>query len=358
MSVPTADEALVAIYRNAYTLLLERLTMLEARGRATAYERALLRETEQILTELDNQSREWIEREIPRIYRGGQQEAIRQLAAQGVDTSGLTARITGIHRSAVETIATNMYADLRAAEQLVGRRVADAIRQAGLETAARGLTTGATVRERQKHLRDILGQQGLVGIEDSRGRQWRLDSYAEVVARTTTREATNLGTINQLTGNGYDLVQMSTHYPTCGICDQYQGRVYSISGEDSRFPALYETVLSEGYQTVHPNCRHVFVPWVDQLATDSERREAMERSNRPFEDSRSQRELNAYRDEQRKKRWQTETRRMHERYSALLPNDTPPPGAFARMRQADSERWKELQGLYRDARAELREVEA
>lgn len=353
MSVSTPEDQLISIYRASYTELLERLTTLEASGRATAYERALLRETEEILTELDSQSRQWIEREIPRIYRGGQEAAIQSLASQGADTSGLTARITGIHRSAVETIAENMYAELRSAEQLVGRRVRDSIRQAGLDVAARGLTTGQTVRERKKHLQDILGQQGLTGFVDERGRRWRLDSYAEMVARTTTREATNLGTFNQLTDNGYDLVQMSTHYPTCDICSQYQGRVYSISGTDSRFPALYQTAMSEGYQTIHPNCRHVLTPWVDELATDDERSNAQERSNAPFEDSRSQRELNVYRNEQRRKRWQTETRRMRERYAAILPNDTPPPGAFARMRQADSDRWKELQGLYRDARREI-----
>jgi hypothetical protein len=353
VSIVSVDR-LVGIYRTAYQTIMQRLVDADARGTSAAFERRLLQDVAQILIQLDNDSREWIETQIPLIYQNGQQDAIRQLSLQGMDTDGLTARITGIHRSAVETIAENMYADLRAAERMVGRRIQDTIRQAGIEATARGLSTGETVRQRKKHLQDLLGQRGIQSITDQSGRTWRLDSYAEMVARTTQREATNLGSINQGVDAGLDLVVMSEHWPTCDICAQYQGRVYSVSGADSRFPSLNETAFGEGYSTIHPNCRHVVLPWVEQLATDAERQRYLDRSAEPFEDNRSTRELNAYRNEQRKKRWQYETRRMHERYSALLPNDTPPPGAFARMRQADSERWKELQGLYRDARRELR----
>lgn len=344
---PTAD--LIRIYQDAYREILERLATKEAKGNVTGYERALLADVTRILTELDADTRDWIEQELPLIYQGGQAEAIRQLGQAGVDVSRLQVSLAGINQQAVSILAANLYGDLSDANQLVGRQVNDLFRQAGIEAITTKVSTGQTVKEAQRNLRQRLAAQGITGFTDSKGRQWRLDSYAEMVARTTTAEATNRGTLTQLSELGYDLVKITEHYPTCEICAPFQGRVYSISGKDERYPKLFGTAFGVAYATIHPNCGHSTVPYIEALADDPSG--DRERSNAPFDsDPRSERERQAYFAGQSRKRQARADRMQFDRYRALLPNDTPATfSGFRRMKQANSERYQELQSLYREA---------
>lgn len=67
----------------------------------------------------------------------------------------------------------------------------------------------------------------------------------------------------------------------------YQGRVYSISGEDKRFPALYETALKHGYSLIHPNCRHEFIPYFKEFhIVKGDFDEDVEIAKKTFEDNR------------------------------------------------------------------------
>ncbi len=91
----------------------------------------------------------------------------------------------------------------------------------------------------------------------------------------------------------YDLVEMISHQITCEKCAIFQGRVYSISGKDKRFPSL-SVVLSEGTYQIHMGCKHIFMPWVEEMHTKEEIEKAIAFSNRPFTDPRTQKEKDDY----------------------------------------------------------------
>jgi SPP1 gp7 family putative phage head morphogenesis protein len=100
-------------------------------------------------------------------------------------------------------------------------------------------------------LRKQLGEERFIVIN---GRNYRPDKYAELLARTRTREASSQGTINTALRYGVDLVQWDAHAEVCEYCQQFSGRVYSISGADDSFPQLNEK------PPLHPNCRCVLMP--------------------------------------------------------------------------------------------------
>jgi len=131
--------------------------------------------------------------------------------------------------------------------------VRDEWRKASLEVVTEKISAGKTVPEAKKRLQHMIADRGLGAFRDSMGRTWRLAAYAEMVARTTTTEATNLGIVNQLRAMGRDLTQMTAHDGPCEICAPYEGRIYSISGETKDYPAL-NTVpgIRDGYWTLHP----------------------------------------------------------------------------------------------------------
>lgn len=60
-----------------------------------------------------------------------------------------------------------------------------------------------------------------------------------------------------------DLVIMSVHGASCPDCAKYQGRVFSLTGRDKRFPKIPpEISLSGG---VHPGCGHTFSTYIHEV---------------------------------------------------------------------------------------------
>ncbi|NIT58768.1 MAG: minor capsid protein, partial [Aliifodinibius sp.] len=51
----------------------------------------------------------------------------------------------------------------------------------------------------------------------------------------------------------HDLVRMSTHFPTSDLCVDWQGGVYSQSGQSDNYPSL-QTAIEGG--AFHVNCKH------------------------------------------------------------------------------------------------------
>ena len=86
-----------------------------------------------------------------------------------------------------------------------------------------------------------------------------------------------------------DLVEMSYHNCCCAECSKHQGRVFSISGKDKRFPKLPDVVLKTG--GMHNGCSHNFRAFhygVTSMLIDTadKKHDPIEYSNRHFTDER------------------------------------------------------------------------
>ena len=113
-----------------------------------------------------------------------------------------------------------------------------------------------------------------------------------------------------------------------------------------RYPKL-ERAYGGVHANIHPNCRHVIMPYIEELADNPGK--DRELSNKPFNiDKRSQRQIDAYNNAQKKKRQMNADRRQWERYQLALPNDAPRTlSGFRSMKKANSKRYQELKGDYR-----------
>ncbi len=98
-----------------------------------------------------------------------------------------------------------------------------------------------------------------------------------------------------------DLVVCSFHFGTCSECAKLQGRVYSISGKNSKYPKLPENVLK--YGGFHKGCRHTFLPVVEgcfsmEKYSDDRSKlikvDPVKYSNRPFIDDRTEKDKEVY----------------------------------------------------------------
>ena len=284
-------QTLVNLYRQGFINILNTLFQKEAKGHVTVFYKDQLKNILEILAQLDVESAKWIQQVIPQIYQENYTQVLSFINKMGMQRK-IKPNFAQIHQRAIDVIAQNMFDNLRQATQYAGRRIQDEFRQAGIDTMGEKYTEGLTWRDTAKRLQDRLLTQGLTGFKDKLGREWRLDSYAQMVARTTSREVATVATLNTCQEADIDLVQISSHWPTCEICAPLQGKVFSISGKDDRYPKLEE----EYTPPIHPNCVHVTTPYVREF--DQEAEKTQRHSNTPLDkDNRSKAEKQAYRSE-------------------------------------------------------------
>jgi hypothetical protein len=313
-----AADALIEVYRRAYLEILQRIAEKRSRGRSTAFDEALMRDVGGILSELDATAEQWAWEVIPKVYGEGVREALAPFAAmRGGKALQIAPGMIKAHQHAVQILIDSLLDDLHDAHTFVGRRIRDQWRSAQLEAVLEKTATGQTMRQAQKALRESLADEGLTAFRDSRGREWGLDSYANMVVRSVTAESQNAGLLMQLDGMGHDLVRMTEHRATCPICSQYEGRVYSRTGKTQGYPVLTDVPgFSEGYESIHPNCVHRLTPYVPEGDDNVEGTKKF--SNRPFEDTRSAADKEAYERQQEMGRLRRDRRKL-EQQLAILP---------------------------------------
>lgn len=351
-NIDLAIAQLLEVYRRSYIQLLEIIATKEARGNSTAFERALLVDVNRIITRLDDTAQEWAVQVIPKVYNGSVEEVVASLKKAGIEPQSIGAGFAKVHQSAIQVLVDNFYGNMYDAHHYVARRMKDEWRKAQLETILQKEATGRTIREAKKTFVGQVAEKGLGAFTDVKGRTWRLDAYADMAVRSVTAEAQNMGLLNQLKEFDYDLVQITSHNSPCAICAPLEGRVYSISGKTPGYPTL-DIAYSGGYAQIHPNCRHRLASYIPELDANAEK--TKEASNRPFDiDPRSKAEKERYDREQEKKRHLRENRKQWEAYKTILPDDTPGFPQFVRMKNAGSEKYEELQGLYREARSQIK----
>jgi hypothetical protein len=178
-----------------------------------------------------------------------------------VVTGKVSYAFVGAHRRPALILADNIVSRLDGARVVVGRRVEDVYRRAGVEAVAEGVASGQTRRETSRALERRLIRDGVTGFVDRRGAQWQLDTYAEMVARTTTREAMSAGTRGRMTETGQDLVTISAHGADDELCGPREGVTYSITGQTPGYPVMTD----DDWPPFHPLCLHVATPATENM---------------------------------------------------------------------------------------------
>ena len=244
-------QRLIKLYSEAEAELLgdiNRLLMGKPKDYSLAWQRTILQRTQQIKADLLKGSRTWCQEAIPASYMQGVAWADKDpLSGQEVK-----AGFGSIHQQAVEVLADNAYSRLEDVANVVGRRVNDVYRQISLEAVKGSVIGYKTTAQAAKRIREDLAAHGITGFVDKAGHNWNMRRYAKVLAQETTNGAFRQGTINRLEEKGHDLVRISQHSGSCPICLPYQGRTFSLTGEDKEYPPL-----SSARGLFHVGCLHV-----------------------------------------------------------------------------------------------------
>lgn len=169
-----------------------------------------------------------------------------------------------LHKNSVEVLINTMNDNINKSLEVIGKNIRNIVDDIVINNAAEGLSLKSVEIARNLIIDDLKNNK-IFSIIYKNGTRMSIESYADMAARSVIREATNTAMVNVLTTNNIDLVRCTEHYPTCHICAIYQGRVYSINPSRKDYPYLYDTVFAHGYKNIHPNCKHVLVPYIENL---------------------------------------------------------------------------------------------
>lgn len=349
----TSDENLLKAYEKTKKELEKKLKSARA-GTMKSYYRKLLKEIEESIKELQKSAVAYVNTAVPKDYMENAAELCRQMQQQRVIFKPPEA-FRQLHTDAIYDLRREVMTQIeqgiaKAKQQTEGliteaRETAEkaALRNIALDAAQNKIDTVGTITDMQQEVVKKLEETGILKVEVGSGehkREMSLTNYAHLVARSTSREVGNTARINQMSANGFDLVEIPPHYPTCEICAILQDRVYSISGNDKRFPPLSKAIGV--YKNIHPHCRHVIVGWAEMMYTPEEIAEAIKKSNRPWTDPRSGEEKQFYNELQKKNRQARDLQYQYERYKKRLGNDAPKSlYAFKRIKK-DEEKFSKL----------------
>ena len=334
------------------------------KGTEREYQDSLLKNITAILFALYAFTESWSNDNIWRIYEDGLNDSYAavdgEYRAAGKEPPDFGAWTTR-DELAANTAKTKFNAYLTDAINTARQHMQSEIQKAAMQATEEAILKGQRTQAMQDNLIKMLADRGIEAVPYVRsGKQcyMQLSSYAELVARTTEHEIRNTANLNLGARIGNDLVHMSEHWGSCPICAPYQGRVYSISGADTRYPYLYSTPWSMMYQNFHPRCRHVLTQWIEALHTPEENERMQAYSNRSFEiggdgwtkkqTQAAQKSLASYRQREERIRSLYTDRKQYERYQAVLGADAPKTfSAFRRMKTENGSAWKNLQQEYR-----------
>jgi len=260
-SMPFISE-LVSIYSTRREALVERLRLADLSSPARFKAESLLAQIDAEVAFLNSKTRKWASKTTTGMYRYGMGLAATSLFFEGFPTRKVV--LSPFHKQAVQVLADNITVTMLAANQSWAsslKRVIRSTQQTILSegfinrAVAAGIMEGVPRKQVSNEiLFGFLNNLNGADVVYARGRKFSPTYYAELVARTQTREAVTEGSINQGVEWGADLVTMSKHVGACDKCTPYEGRTFSVDGRNPDFPKL------ERRTPIHPNCRHVMLP--------------------------------------------------------------------------------------------------
>lgn len=254
-----------------------------------------LAQVDKILAEAGQTTVAWGEHYVPTLYQHGMHVADGRLFPEGLskmarpgELSAMDLGMVKLHEDAVAILVEShrlrlfeslsyvgqRYRDMVARAQVISKMTENhilgtmaaqlTIRDVTLQTITDAFLQGKTRQQASTAFIQNLEAEGITSFIDKAGKKWNMDTYAEMVARTTSQEAQRHGTQNRIMEHGYDIVEISWHTGACPLCTPWQGKLVSLTGTTPDMPTMTDAMETGLW---HPNCGHAVLPHITTAPT-------------------------------------------------------------------------------------------
>lgn len=149
----------------------------------------------------------------------------------------------------------------------VTRSANDAIRQVSI-AAGRDWLKPTDIRTRRQLAQDMLRRlagEGLTHVRYADGRKVSLEAYTDMSARTMAGQAAVQASMNRYAEYGFDLVRVSAHPRPSPMCQPWEGKVLSRTGDTDNYPT-YAEAHAGGRGLHHPSCKHYISAYIEGVS--------------------------------------------------------------------------------------------
>lgn len=216
---------------------------------------------------------DWAKKEIPLVYRRSIRSMAKRINATKniINVAGRTtiemihargsAQVMGLlYQNAIESFLSASVAgrkNVRNFTRLTQQKlIADSI--IDLELSATFIETG-NLGKSISGLSSNLWNKSAEALDGKRyvqagSKKYKPSYYAQMVGRVKFHEANAEAALMTAANYDTDLIQVSSHNTKTTICLDFEGKIFSVSGKDPRFPPLTEV------PPYHVNCLHLLNP--------------------------------------------------------------------------------------------------
>lgn len=254
-----------------------------------------------------------------------------------------------VHTGALNAMTNDTMLDMKAAIRTAKMTSVSSIDSALAQVRdnlSESILYGSSRDKVVKEVMQSFNQHGLKAFITVDGKMLPLDFYSETITRTKLSSARTTAHANHYAEVDNQYYTIHGSYDTCDECAAHRGIVFTMTGEDSRFPYLDPKEAIP----FHPNCKCNIRPEIIDNLTDKEVDALIKRSNtfNPDVDNRTKAQKKAYADDQTAKRKARAELKQYNNIVAALGKDAPKTlGAYRRMKRANSKGYKVLMSKLR-----------
>lgn len=253
-----AEKELLGHYQRAATKLVQVISSTPANPHRATRQKQLAAVLA-ILKKLDKTTADWVEKNIPKMYRKGitdtsadfsqfKEKGFKIYPFGGVNEKAVAILVDETKMAFGNTILTVK----RSAERAITNIQKTALQNAIIRDTIAG-ETGATTK---KEIIDELKSKGVEALkskpnENGYQRTFRLEDYADILVRSQTMKAYNSGIIARSLGAGRRFMRVSKVTPDVDgqdVCNDHEGEIVDLLDPNVILPPF------------HPRCRHILIP--------------------------------------------------------------------------------------------------
>lgn len=234
------------------------------------------------------------EKEVLKIFQEAGAAALQQDAAiyraAGLDPTGYLDSLAANKLLLAGMRKTNML--MRNYTMSIARTAQNTLERS-LDTAYMQVTSGAfSYDSAVRFAVNALGKQGLQSIAYPSGHTDQTDVAVRRAVVTGVNQTAARLTEDMMEDMGTDLVETTAHMGARPSHAEWQGKVYSLSGKDKKYPSLRAvTKYGTAGGLCGVNCRHTFYPFFDGIDSPANAPIDPEENKRVYQESQRQRAM-------------------------------------------------------------------
>lgn len=114
-----------------------------------------------------------------------------------------------------------------------------------------------------------MSEKGIPAFVDAAGRQWSPEAYVNMDVRTTCSNTAHEAQFSRMNDYDIDLLEVDSHAGARPKCALDQGRIFSKSGKNRKYPAWKTSSYGEPDGILGINCGHHIYPFIEGVSTQT-----------------------------------------------------------------------------------------